>query len=393
MKMKRMIGAALVAVVVGATAFSGVAAADGPNGTQTNGTGWDDVPQTITGGGSDTTYAWHQGAERLYNQAGGCRVDTGSGSANKGKCVTGAAQDQTDVKGNWDHDVTVSAYPTGSSAGVRELTATPAIPGGLYDYARSSRGPNPSGETGTTFWGVGKDAVAVVTFPGRPAANLTTQDIKDIYSCTKTDWSQIGGGAFGSGPIVPVGMNSSSGTYATFQTFLGFDPNSGSCVVGLNGVKATFPFENDVKQLNENAFLNANKGNAIWWMSAAAWKAYGFKRQNAQINTVDTRSPIVPAHVAGNLYPITRFIYHVTRTADAGPVSGSDNVVGATTGKGGAVREFTEFLCKNTANHGLNEFTGLTNDVELSKVYGSTGFFQVPGTQRTNGLCAVTQAP
>ena len=141
MKMKRMIGAALVAVAVGATAFSGVAAADGPNGTQTNGTGWDDVPQTITGGGSDTTYAWHQLAERLYNQAGGCRVITTTGSANKGKCETGATQDQTDNKGNWDHDVAVSAYPTGSSAGVRELTSTPAVPGGLYDYARSSLRP------------------------------------------------------------------------------------------------------------------------------------------------------------------------------------------------------------------------------------------------------------
>lgn len=392
MKFKKLIAAALAAAALGGTVMTGVAGADGTN-PGTSGTGWNDTPDRIVGGGSDTTYAWHQLVEKLYNQAGGCRVITSSSSASKGTCQTGAAQDQTDYAGNWDHDITVSAYPTGSSAGVRELTASPAVPGGLYDYARSSRGPNASGETGTVFWGVAKDAIAMVTFPTRAAGNLTDQEIKDIYSCTKTDWSQIGGGAYGSGPIVPIGMNPDSGTYATFQSFLGFAPNNGACVVGLNGAKTTYPFENDVKQLNENAFLSANKGNAIWWMSAAAWKAYGYKRSDAQINTVNTRSPIVPAQVASGQYPITRFIYHVTRATDAAPVGATDELSGGTSGKSGAVREFTEFLCKNPARHGTNEFTGLSNSVEIGKAYSATGFLQVPSNQRTNGTCAVIAAP
>ncbi len=389
MKLKKIVAAALAAAALGGTVMTGVAGADGTN-PGTSGTGWNDTPDRIVGGGSDTTYAWHQLVEKLYNQAGGCRVITTSSSPQKGNCQTGAAQDQTDFTGNWDHDVTVSAYPTGSSAGVAELTAAGT---GLYDYARSSRGPKTSGESGTTFWGVAKDAVAIVNFPGRAAGNLTDQEIKDIYSCTKTDWSQVAGGTLGSGPIVPIGMNPDSGTYATFQSFLGFAPNNGSCVVGLNGAKTTYPFENDVKQLNENAFLSANKGNVIWWMSAAVWKSYLFKRQDAQINTVNTRSPIVPAQVASGQYPITRFIYHVTRTADAAPVGSTDELTGGTSGKSGAVREFTEFLCKNPARHGLNEFSGLSNSVELGKAYTATGFLQVPSAQRTNGVCAVIAAP
>lgn len=393
MKIKKFLAVTLAAAALGGTVMTGVAGADGSN-PGTSGTGWNDTVDRIVGGGSDTTYAWHQLAERVYNQAGGCRVTTSSSSANKGNCVApGSGQDQSDYGGNWDHDVAVSAYPTGSSSGVRELTSSPAVAGGLYDYARSSRGPNTSGETGTMFWGVAKEAIAVVTFPTRPSGNLTDQEVKDIYACTKTDWSQIGGGAYGSGPIVPIGMNPDSGTYASFRTFLGFEPNNGACVVGLNGAKVTYPFENDVKQLNENAFLNANKGNAIWWMSSAAWRAYPYKRQDAQLNTINTRSAVNPAQVASGQYPITRFIYHVTRSADAAPVGTTDEVTGGTGGKSGAVREFTEFLCKSTNRHTTNEFTGLSNSVELGKAYTATGFFTVPSNQRTNGVCAVVAAP
>lgn len=391
MKLKKFIGAALATAALSATVFSGVAGADGTN-PGTAGTGWDDKVDRIVGGGSDTTYAWHQLAERIFNQAGGCRVTTSSSSAVKGNCLT-TGQDQTDYSGNWDHDVAVSAYPTGSSSGVRELTANPAVPGGLYDYARSSRGPNSSGETGTVFWGVAKESIAVVTFTGRAAADLSDQDVKDIYSCTKTNWSQVGNGAYGSGPIVPIGMNPDSGTYASFRSFLGFEPNNGACVVGLNGQKSIYPFENDIKQLNENAFLNANKANAVFWMSSAAWRAYPFKRQDAQLNTINTRSAINPAQVASGQYPITRFIYHVTRATDAAPVGATDEVTGGTAGKSGAVREFTEFLCKGSGRHGLNEFTGLTNFVELGKAYTATGYFTVPAAQRTNGSCAVLAAP
>lgn len=390
MKFKKVIAATLAAAALGGTVMTGIAGADGTN-PPTNGTGWDDNVDQIVGGGSDTTYAWSQFAERIYNQAGGCRVITTSSSTAKGNCIAGgAAQDQTDGTGNWDHDVAVSAYPTGSSAGVADLLSGANR---KYDYARSSRGPKGSGESGTDFWGVAKDAIAVVTFAGRPTGNLTDQDIKDIYTCTKTDWSQVGGGLMGSGPIVPIGMNSDSGTYATFGSFIGNPANNGLCVVGLNGTKTTFPFENDVKQINENAFLNANRANAIWWMSAATWKAYGFKRQDAAINTINGRSPIKPGEVLTGQYPITRFIYHVTKATDAAPVGSTDEVTGGTSGKSGAVREFTEFLCKSSARHGLNEYTGLSNATELTKALSDTGFFGVPSNQRTNGVCAVLPAP
>jgi hypothetical protein len=344
MKLKKMIGGALVAATLGTVMLSGVAGADGTN-PQTTGTGWDDKNDTITGGGSDTTYVWMQGAERLYNQAGGCRVITDKTSPVKGQCQTGTGQDATDNTGNWDHDATVSAYPTGSSAGVADLlgqdTGTGA-PAHLYNYARSSRGPNASGDTGAVFWGYGKDALSMVTF-GR-SGDLSVQDIKDIYSCAKTDWSQVGGGSLGSGPIQPIGMNPASGTYGSMKTFLGFEPNAGACVA--KDSSGNYPFENDVKQLND---VNFNKPNALWWMSAGEWKSFPFHRQDALLNTVGGKSSVNPTQVALNQYPATRFIYHVTLTGDAAPVGATDSVSGSSSGKSGAVREFTRFICKNSA--------------------------------------------
>jgi ABC-type phosphate transport system substrate-binding protein len=393
MKLKTIIGSLAAGAVLGTTLLSGVAGADGTN-PGTSGTGWDDIADVIVGGGSDTTYAWHSLAEKIYNQADGCRVVTSSTSADKGNCLEPIeGQDNTNYTGNWDHDAAVSAYPVGSSSGVKELTSSPAVPGGKWDYARSSRGPKSSGETGTVFWGVAKESIAVVTFTGRAVANLTSQEVRDIYQCVKTDWSQVGGGAYGSGPIIPVGMNPDSGTYASFQSFLGFAPNNGACVKGLDGNKTIYPFENDIKQLNNNAWLNSNKANEVFWMSSAAWRAYPFKRQDAGLNTLDGKSAVNAAQVATGSYPITRIVNHVTRATDASPVVGTDEVSGGTTGKSGAVREFTEFLCKDTSRHGINEFTGNTNAVELSKATTATGYFTVPTNQRTNGVCAVQFAP
>jgi hypothetical protein len=97
--------------------------------------------------------------------------------------------------------------------------------------------------------------------------------------------------------------------------------------------------------------------------------------------------------VSNNSWPATRFIYHVTKNADAAPDAATDNVLGGDSGKSGAVRELTEFMCKTSANHSINEGSGLSNYDELTKAYTDTGFLRVPSTERTNGICRVVAAP
>ena len=374
MKLKSLIGAALVAgTLLSGTAMTSMAGATAPEPS-----GWDDVNDRVVGTGSDTTYSFMQRAELLFNQATGCDTDNASPAAspatyNLGKCLT-VGQNATNVLGNWDHDVFASTYPTGSSAGVT------ALKNGQVDYARSSRGPKSTGESALNFWAFGKDGLIMVTWGNRTPGNLTKAEIQGIYNCTITDWSSIAGQA--AGTIEPVGMNASSGTKATFDTYLGFDANSGACKKSLT--TGAYPFENDLKPLVADTVISQDNG--IWWMSAAAYKAFSYQRQTAAAWTVDGKSATAGT-IANNTYPITRFIYHVTKKTDATAAAASAEITGADTGPGGAVRELTEFMCKPSASHTNNDYSGKSNYIELGTAYTQTGFIRVPAAEQTNGIC------
>lgn len=369
MKLKVLV-ASLLAM---ATLFSvaGLAGAANPEPT-----GWDDVNDQVIGSGSDTTYAFMQKFELLYNQAQGCETINTVGDPNLGKCIT-PVNASTATKGNWDHDYFVGKYPNGSSAGIKALQQ------GLVDYARSSRAPKSSGETDLNFWAFAKDALAMVTYGTRTPGNFTKAQIVGIYNCSITNWFQITGNSSDVGKVIqPVGMNPSSGTKATFDTYLGFDANSGPCVKKLQN--GAFPTENDAKQITNDPTIDLN--NAVWWSSYGEFRAYGYKRQSGKSWSVDGVSPS-SATISNNTYSITRFIYHVTPKTSVTGTPGTENLTGADGGKAGAVREFTRFLCKTPANHDLNDFSGLSNYDELSGIYSSTGFIRLPSTERTNGLC------
>ena len=170
------------------------------------GTGFDDVPDVVIGGGSDTTYLVAQRLETLYNSTPGCTITTSSSSANKGLCIAGQT---APANGNFDHDIFVGATPTGSSAGVVAITTGPQYNPAI-DYARSSRGPASTAETNVaTFWGYASDGIAILSFGSRTGIAVTKQQMKDIYTCQLTDWSQLGQPA---GPIIPWDMNAASGT-------------------------------------------------------------------------------------------------------------------------------------------------------------------------------------
>lgn len=374
MKLKTMVAG----VVAAATLFgaAGAAMAAPP------GSGWDDTPDRVEGAGSDTTYAFMQKAELLFNQAQGCDTDNTAGSANLGKCLNPASPDPTTTsakQGNWDHDYFVGRYPTGSTAGVRQLQGI----GGSADYARSSRGPNATGETDLNFWGYGKDGIAIVTMNGRAAGNITKAQIQGIYQCNITTWDQITGNPADAGKTIqPVGMNPASGTKATFQTYLGFDPNAGACVKKLTN--GQYPFENDAKPVLGDAAIDT--ANAIWWMSYAEWKSYPYKRQSTDFWQVDGKS-LTNANVSSNTWPITRFIYHVVKKTTVDAAAGTETWTGAVGGSQGGVRELTRFMCSSLASHNPNDFTGLSNYDELTQIYASTGFLRIPSTERTNGIC------
>jgi PBP superfamily domain len=400
MKLKKLLGATVAAGALLGVFAPAASAAPEP-------TGWDDKFDVIRGGGSDTTYNFLQRLEVLYNQAIGCDTDNVTPPAlpapsNLGNCLVGASQRATDVEGNWDHDVVANLFPTGSGAG------RAALQRGDIDFARSSSAQ--SGTANFNSWAFGKDAIVVVTLGNRQPSNLTMTQLRGIFSCQITNWNQINdanGNPFPSAPIQPVGMNSSSGTYSQFGTVLGLPGgaaiNSFPCVRGLDHVgppsgASNYPFENNVVPLEEADDAIINPDNAIWWMSRAEYTAFNAKRSSAKAWSIDGVSPIDEINVTSNSYPITRYVWHVTKDpirpeidpASAGVAKRNNlNVLGPDIGAQGAVVELTEFLCKPAARHTANTFTGRSNAQELALGLASTGFLSVPLSARNAGSCYI----
>lgn len=99
-----------------------------------------------------------------------------------------------------------ATWGTGSICGAREVS-------GLFDFARSSATPV-SGDTGTdlTYIPFGRDALSYGYYrnTGTPASNMTTAQLNGIFA--------TGAGIVGGVPIVPCGIQTSSGTYQSWNT-------------------------------------------------------------------------------------------------------------------------------------------------------------------------------
>ena len=467
--MKRIHKLALVAAAAGGLLVNSTASATpGPP----TGYGSDGRATIIVGGGSDTTYRAMVGLTNLYNGAPGCTVNTAIGPDLNTCVYSPTSTDPPDPAslGNYDHDTVAMANPTGSGAGVASLNNFPngaasvAYNGanGNVDFARSSAGPKTTGGkiaggnelSGDTFWGFAQDGIEVMGFDQRGTqiqgvggSSLTPADLYHIWNCDYTTWSQlpnlgIAAGSATDGPIVPWGMNSSSGTFGTMNTYLisnggapaNWTVNGQSCDRFTGTGSSTAPFENDIKKIfnavpaanitNTDFSSVDNPNNWVWFGSYGELSAFTYKSNyqypvgtgvtyNATPIPVNGLLPS-SSRILGNTYPIGRTLYHVTKNTDAdcpgtvnpgdpcnftgnpGPTlpsgTGTDlNVIGATGGKGGAVREFTRWLCRSgSAAQTIDPYTGKNYATEIPVAINNAGFTVVPASLRTSGSsCSV----
>lgn len=159
---------------------------------------------------------------------------TGAPAADTGTADTEAAEAQTELSGSITlagstsmekfsnalaeafmdkyPDVTVQAEFTGSSAGVE------AVLGGQSDIGNSSRNLKDEEKgKGAAENIVAIDGIAVVTDPANTAADLTKEQLINIYNGTITNWKDAGGA---DQPIVVVGREAGSGTRGAFEEIL-----------------------------------------------------------------------------------------------------------------------------------------------------------------------------
>jgi ABC-type phosphate transport system substrate-binding protein len=201
------------------------------------------IPDTdAVGVGSDTTAYLFDQLSADYNSKLSSPSDTALYSFDATNPQTAAIGDNILTKNN----CALIARPDGSSAGIEAMDGN-AQPSGdstnyCIDFARSSRAREstdpPFAPGGITFVSLAGDAV---TWASRNTAsggtdapaNLTTQDLVNIYECTDTNWDQVGGQ---NAPIEAFLPQTSSGTRTFFLTALGGGTTPitpGSCVSDL----------------------------------------------------------------------------------------------------------------------------------------------------------------
>lgn len=180
--------------------------------------------------------------------------------------------------------------PNGSSAGRNALrdVLNDADPNnnGCIDGARSSSTPRAVGASGdrATFqysaWGI--DFLGWSTASLNAPAELTLAEIRGIYNCTYTDWSQVGGTP---GPIQRVVPQSGSGSFAYWRdTVLGFDP------LTINTCSPAINTRDDGGPLNEHAGREVPVSayqTAIFPYSGGQW---AFQANSAINPTLDKRN-------------------------------------------------------------------------------------------------------
>jgi ABC-type phosphate transport system substrate-binding protein len=190
--------------------------------------------------------------------------------------------------------------PNGSSAGIDELQANSDV-----SFARSSRGPNASGDEGTSFYPYAKDKLSYVY--AKPNSNvdpnMTASDLFDVYTCGKTDWSDFGQPA---GHIQARVPQAGSGTRSFFLASIGeTEAQLQAAIAQPDGVCDV----GEVEEHDPHAVIG--KPNAIAPFSGARYKTLAPKLKRKVTYAANEGAP----------FNVTRNVYNVIRTADAGSLA------------------------------------------------------------------------
>ena len=145
-----------------------------------------------------------------------------------------------------DPDVTVAYSGTGSSAGIT------AAMDGTADIGLASRDLKDS-ETGVHAITVAKDGIAIIVNPENPVADLSLEQIGQLFTGDITNWSEVGGN---DGEVVPIGREAGSGTRDGFET--------------ITDTKDACKYTNELTSTGEVIANVASNPNAIGYASLSA---------------------------------------------------------------------------------------------------------------------------
>ena len=110
--------------------------------------------------------------------------------------------------------VSIEIQQVGSSAGIKNTID------GTSEIGMSSRDLKPEEKAGLKETKIALDGIGIITHKSNTVKNLTTAQIKDIYTGKITNWKEVGGK---DAPIVVVSREDGSGTRDGFQEKMGFE--------------------------------------------------------------------------------------------------------------------------------------------------------------------------
>ena len=227
----------------------------------------------------------------------------------------------------WSYDVSGSATiipsegcdpinrPKGTNDGISALKADEAAGTDCIDFARSTRVKNPSTDGDLVFVPYGRDGVTWATFPTKAGGkkfyapdNLTTSDLTGIFSCTITNWSQVGGA---DKPIIPYLPGTQYGTRTFFLAAIGV-PTPGGCVKQPP----------DLEVNNGEQIPAADRPTAIFPFSIAAYIAQSGgasddRRGGSVVKSIEGTKPIVKNKLNPDFAPaFLRLIFNVLKPTE-----------------------------------------------------------------------------
>ncbi|MDQ1680382.1 MAG: hypothetical protein QOI42_1241 [Frankiaceae bacterium] len=184
--------------------------------------------------------------------------------------------------------------PNGANAGMTAIKANQksfAGPGDgvsyCIDWVRSSRAKNITGETAYDFYALTADAVTWASVGHSYApTTLTIAQLKKVFTCEVTDWSEVGGQK---GAIHVYAPSSGAATYTFFLQVLGITINDVAAGCGLG---TTLVQQNDGRELHGDP-------QGITPYAVTKWAA----QKNHPAGISDVRAGTVLGHIDGDVPP------------------------------------------------------------------------------------------
>lgn len=189
--------------------------------------------------------------------------------------------------------VTFKLLQGGSDVGVADVAR------GRVSIGNSSRDPQASDPGGLVFNRIARDGVCIVTNPNNKLANISQDQVQQIFAGRVRNWSDVPG-ATAKGPIDLVTRSQASGTQDAFQNIFMGGPN-GLRVAASASQRASNGLVQSAVRSNENAigyvdFKFTDGTNPV------AYKGVACNLRNAKAGT----------------YPGLRSFWMVTRGKPAG---------------------------------------------------------------------------